>query len=445
MTELWVRQISDDAEQPCYRWFDCESGEQGSSMLPAMAERWPEARLTLLIPGADCPSRRLAFRLEEKRHLARLIPFELEADLAQDIGGLHVALGMPLQGKNGQDQTQAASTTTTTESASEVVVSYMDKRELGTRIMALETAGFDVRHCYAEPLLLPATASSWILRLTDSQVDIGWGAGAAASIDLSMLTVFLDSLLHAPVAAGATPPQSLQLQALNNDELELMKAEVSASVLVQTWQPEVVTMRLPDVWVGICQPDAGRSADKVSPAIPDLRQGEFARPVRWQKIWRPVRLPLIATGVAALTFAAVTLLETQLNNQRFRALQQDMESAYRNVVPAGVLVDAEQQLRAQLGQLRGDSAGGSVLALLDLITPQLSENAQVSITRLSYNGSSSVAGLGELQLSIEAASNTDILQFSEQLNNSGLQARAQNMTQSGNRQQASLIITEPMP
>lgn len=445
MTDLWVRQINGNNEQSCYRWLDCESGEQGSGTLPAMAERWPDARMTLLIAGADCPSRRLAFRPEEKRHLARLIPFELEADLAQDIGGLHVALGMPLQGINGQGQTQTADSTATAESASQVVISYMDKRELGARIMALETAGFDVRHCYAEPLLLPSTASSWVLRLTDSQVDIGWGTGAAASIDLSMLAVFMDSVLHAPVAAGATPPQSLQLQALNNDELELMKAEVLASVLVQTWQPELVTMRLPDVWDGICQPGAGRGADKVSPAIPDLRQGEFARPVRWQKIWRPVRLPLIAVGVAALTFASVTLLETQLNNQRFRSLQQDMESAYREVVPAGMLVDAEQQLRAQLGQLRGDSAGGSVLAMLDRITPQLAQNAQVSINRLSYNGRSSATARSELQLSIEAASNTDILQFSEQLNNSGLQARAQNMTQSGNRQQASLIITETVP
>lgn len=445
MTDLWLRQVSGDAEQPCYRWIDFESGEKGSGTLSEMAARWPEASLTLLIAGTDCPSRRLAFRPEEKKHLARLIPFELEADLAQEIAGLHVALGMPMQDKKKSVQSPRADTTSADETASEVVVSYIDRRELGARITTLETVGFDVRHCYAEPLLLPASDTMWVLRLDGDQVDICWGTGAAASVDLSMLAVFLDLVLQAPVAAGARLPQSLQLQALSSDELEVLQARVSASTLVQTWQPEVETTLLDGVWDGICHPGVANSADKVSPAIPDLRQGEFARPVRWQKIWRPVRLPLIAASAAALTFAAVTLLETQLNNQRFRTLQQDIESAYREVVPAGVLVDAEQQLRAQLGQLRGDTSGGSVLALLDRVTPQLVQNAQVSINRLSYNGSNAATARSELQLSIEAASNTDILQFSEQLNNNGLQARAQNMTQSGSRQQASLIITESMP
>ncbi|MBC54878.1 MAG: hypothetical protein CMQ34_13705 [Gammaproteobacteria bacterium] len=427
MTDLWVRQISDDTEQPRYRWYDCDSAEQGSCTLSAMAERWPEATLTLLIAGTVCPSRRLSFKPEEKRHLARLVPYELEADLAQDVSGLHVALGSPLQ------------------ATSTVVVSYIDSRELGARIRALETAGFDVRHCYAEPLLLPVTVSAWVLRVTGSQVDICWDTGAAASVDLSMLGVLLDAMLNAPAAAAVTPPKVLHLQALTQPELDSLRAQVAASMLTQTWQPELVTTVLAGVWEGICQPGTGGGRDSLSPAIPDLRQGEFARPVRWQKIWRPLRLPLMAAGLAALTFAAVTLLEIQLNNQRFRNLQQDIESAYREVVPAGVLVDAEQQLRAQLGQLRGNTGGGSVLALLDRITPRLVQNTQISINRLSYSGSNPSGGAGELQLSIAADSNTDILQFSEQLNNSGLQARAQNMTQSGSQQQANLIVTGVAP
>lgn len=426
MTDLWVRQISGNAEQPCYRWYDRESQEQGNSTLSVMAARWPEARLTLLIAGVDCPSRRLTFKVEEKRHLARLVPYEIEADLAQDINGLHVALGSPMP------------------ATSTVVVSYIDRRELDARIKALEVVGFDVRHCYAEPLMLPATASAWVLRMTGDQVDISWDTGAAASVDLSMLGVLLDAVLNAPGAAAMTPPKVLHLQAQTQQELESLAAQVAASALMQSWQPEVLRRVLTGGWDGLCQASAG-GADTVSPVIPDLRQGDFARPVRWHRLWRPLRLPLMAAGLAALTFVAITLLETQLNNQRFRSLQQDIELAYREVVPAGVLVDAEQQLRAQLAQFRGNGGGGSVLALLDRLTPQLVQHAQVGINRLSYNGSSVTSGPGELQLSVEAASNTDILQFSEQLNNNGLRARAQNMTVSGSRQQANLIVTGETP
>ncbi|OFE11218.1 hypothetical protein PHACT_15385 [Pseudohongiella acticola] len=445
MTDLWVRQISGDTEQPHYRWFVSQSGEQGSGELSVMAARWPEATLTLLISGADCPSRRIKFKSQEKRHLARLVPYELESDLAQDVAGLHVALGSPIQGGSSENQPNAGTTAESDVDEPALVASYIDKRELADRIRVLEAIGFDVRHCYAEPLLLPASVDSWVLRLTDGQVDVAWGTGAAASVDLSMLGILLDAMLHSPAAASVTPPRELQLQAVTQPELDVLAAQVNASALVQSWQPEVASALLSGAWHGICHTGAGSHNNKVSSTIPDLRQGEFARPVRWQKAWRPARLPLIAACFAAVTFAFVAVLEIQFNNQRFRSLQQDIESAYREVVPAGVLVDAEQQLSSQLRQLRGDASGGSVLGLLDQLTPQLVRSSQISINRLSYNGSSSATGLGELQLSLEAASNTDILQFSEQLNNAGLQARAQNMTQSGSRQQASLMITETVP
>lgn len=430
MTELWVRQINSDLELPHYRWYASESGEHGNCPLPELARRWPEASLTLLVSGVDCPSRCLAFNPEEKRHLARLMPYELETDLAQDINGLHVALGLPAQ-----------------REAPEVIVSYMDKRALAARIEVLEGAGFDVRHCYAEPLLLPASAESWLLRWSGEHVDISWGAGRAASIDLSMLGVFLDSLLQTSSAAQALAPHSLRLQALTAEGLETLHAHVSASDLIQATQPRIMTVQLENIWQGVVDAgqNAGGKSGKLAASMPDLRQGAFSRPVRWQKFWRPARLPVMAAALAALTFAAVTVIETQLNNQRFRSLQQDIESTYREVVPGGMLVDAEQQLRAQLGQLRGGASDGSVLAMLNKITPHISQNTQLSINRLSYSGSSTATAMGELQLSVEAASNTDILQFAEQLGNSGLQARAQNITQAGNRQQASMIITEITP
>lgn len=444
MTDLWVRQVASDADQARYRWYECKSGEQGDSSLTELATRWREASVTLLISGVDCPTRRLTFKPEEKRHLARLVPYELEAELAQDIAGLHVALGTPVSGSAVPDLPEQQGPARTEP---EVLVSYMDRRILRAAINALENASFDVRHCYAEPLLLSASATSWTLRLVDGQVDISWGQGNAASMELSMLPVFLDSLQQSAAAMRATVPQTLRLQAQTDDELETLQARLSATAPVQSWQPELITSRLNHIWQGLHNVEtiANAAASKVAVTIPDLRQGVFARPVRWQKYWRPLRLPLVAAGVAALTFAAVTLLETQINNQRFRAVQQSIESVYREVVPGGVLVDAEQQLRAQLSQLRGDFNGGSVLALLNRITPQLSQHDQISITRLNYSGANSATAQGELQLSVEAASNTDILQFSEQLNNLGLLARAQNLTQSGNRQQASMIITETSP
>ncbi|MEX0740235.1 MAG: type II secretion system protein GspL [Pseudohongiella sp.] len=429
MSDLWVMAAVSDAEQFPYRWRHCESGEQGMCALPELAARWPEATVTLLVSGIDCPSRRMAFKPEEKSHLARLLPYQLETELAQDIGGLHIALGAAASAGKSDD----------VENSPDVILSYIDRRTLSVQITALESAGFDVRHCYAEPLLLPATEACWIFRLVGEQVDISWGHGCAASVDAAMLPTFLAALQHGAAAA----PQSLRLQGLTDADLERLGALVTASAWMQGTRPEMRSERLQCAWDGI--EGAGSPAARVSASIPDLRQGAFVRPLRWRKYWRPARVPLLAAVLAAVAFAVVSVIETQLNNQRFRNLQQEIESVYREAVPAGVLVDAEQQLRAQLGQLGSGSRGASVLAMLNKITPQLSQNTQISINRLSFNGANTAGSQSELQLSIEAASNTDILQFSEQLNGSGLQARAQNMTQAGSRQQASMIITEVAP
>jgi type II secretory pathway component PulL len=105
-------------------------------------------------------------------------------------------------------------------------------------------------------------------------------------------------------------------------------------------------------------------------------------------------------------------------------------------MPDGVLVNAEQQLLTQLARREG-SSGEGVLVLLSELAPLLVSQAGMVITRLDYN-----APRQELQLSLSAQRNGDILAFADAVQALGLDAQAQGFSRQGDAQLANVLIKE---
>ena len=143
---------------------------------------------------------------------------------------------------------------------------------------------------------------------------------------------------------------------------------------------------------------------------------------------------MLLAGIAVAVHVCVQGLQVLQLDRRYENLQQQSTSAYRNVIPDGVLVDAEQQLRSQLAQFEAGAAG-DVLALLEVVAPLLAARDNMSITRLSWQGQQ-----GEVQLSLLAQSNSDILAVAEALQAAGLDAQARNMSRQGQLQTANLVL-----
>lgn len=394
------------AETECYRWRRLNdrsewSGEANDSSLESLTAQWPGARVVLLVDGKEAVIRQMAFTKKEKRHLARLIPYQLEGDIVSDVDSLHVAIGVP------GDKT--------------VPVVYMSRKSVKERIDALEQVGFRVQQCFVESQLLMGSVDQWVLSLgQQGQVNFS-SAIMTTSCDMEMMPLLLSSLMSNP---AFQPPQEIILRAYDDAGTRQLKSFLSQ---VLSEPVNITDILQKDSW------DALRLT-KLSQVV-NLRQGELAPPLRLYQHWPTFRVSTVAALIALLLFTAVSVTETYRNNVEYKNIQLAIEQAYRSAVPQGVLVDAEQQLRSQLSRFRGQAGQEKMMPMLDKVAPFLLQGNSVQVHRLGFN-----ATANELQLAITADSNADILAFSESLNRAGLPAQARNLNRSGDRQQASLTI-----
>src|SRR5690606_36480408 len=112
---------------------------------------------------------------------------------------------------------------------------------------------------------------------------------------------------------------------------------------------------------------------------------------------------------------------------------------YREVMPQGLLVNAEAQLRNQLTQLSGSVNGESVLTLLSSFAGALQNGDGVTLHRINYNQKSN-----DMQVVMAASNNANLLKFIDRMEQAGLVASAQNMTRTGEEQQATVIVSRRM-
>jgi general secretion pathway protein L len=394
----------------CFRWRLLNgqgmwSGAIGLSSLPALAAQWPGARVILLIDGKEAVVRQMSYAVKEKKHLARLLPYQLESDTVSDIDSLHVAVGMP------GEQT--------------VPVVYLKRTPLQKQIDVLEAAGFRVQRCYAEPQLLQRAPGQWVLSLEQ------WPGGEQIAVATDTLATCCDKQMIAVLLAALVSDQAIE----RPHEIVLRACDAAGISLLESALPQTlseavkITKQLQeDAWDTLAVDQTGQAVN--------LRQGALAAPLRLAQYWPSIKVPVVATLVALLVFIVSGIIEVQRNNAEFRNIQISIEQAYRRAVPQGALVDAEQQLRSQLARIRGEGTYSGLMPLLDQIAPYLlADNSTVQVHRMGFS-----AETNELQLAITADSNTDILTFSESLNNAGLSAQARNLSRSGNRQQANLVI-----
>ena len=359
---------------------------------------------SLVLEGTTVVCTRLALKPAERRHLHALAAFELEDAFVASPETIHVAGGPDLGGTTA--------------------LAYTDKASLMADIAAIEALGITVRHAVPLPLLLPREDSGWTLADENGLVHVHHAPGQGFSIESALAGPALQRLLRTgelPTIVTLYAPDAAGLGRLGS----LLEAAWSAATAGAGSVAARLRRQQATLW-DILQEPARASID--------LRQGDLACPLPWARWWQQARATVLLAGIAVAVHVCVQGLQVLQLDRRYENLQQQSTSAYRNVIPDGVLVDAEQQLRSQLAQFEAGAAG-DVLALLEVVAPLLAARDNMSITRLSWQGQQ-----GEVQLSLLAQSNSDILAVAEALQAAGLDAQARNMSRQGQLQTANLVL-----
>lgn len=314
-------------------------------------------RLVVVVPGEQLLLCSAAVPGQKRRLLAQAVPYALEDQLAADVDTLHFAFGQI--------------------SAGEVAVAVIDRALMDGWLAQLRDAGLNPYALVPETLLLPWQTGEWQLACFENRCLLRTGAHSGIAMDAANAAVLLQQAL---ADAGEAKPQRLTVHSAEALPLADLGLEIDHQPLPDSMLP----------WLS-------RNYDERLSL--NLLQGPYSRRERFGQYWRPWRVAAALAAVLLLVQVGVTLADYQRLGSERLALQEEIETIYRQAFPeAKKVVNPKVQMERALKQLRG-GPGGGLNALLAEAGKEFRASPGLELQRLSYReGQLEVAlTIGDLQ------------------------------------------------
>ncbi len=392
----------DGSARYCWRIHDGSHWLAGASEgdVPALVGAMKKvADITLLAPGAEAVVQKVGFNPAQKRHLANVIPFELEEELTEEPDDFHFALG-EIEG-------------------AEVTVAYLKQDWMNEHLPVLEDAGLEINRCLLEPLALPCQEHRWGFKIDAEGIDVRYGPQQGFRSHLSLAQLTLEALLK------TTTERPQQLEVFLCEDMNW-----------QTLLPEA----LRNVPAKVHKNDGWQHIDPRQFELGiDLRQGSFTRKLpilRWAREWRTVA---IVAGVVLAVFIGTNVAQIYSYNSQQAEVRDQMVATARQVIPNGNIVDPERSLRSLLNRSGNAEAGanGSAVAMLSKVAPPLVASDKIILRSLNYDGARD-----EMAITLQTDSYDTILKLRDEIQKTGLVVELGASSQVGNgQQQARMTIT----
>ncbi len=372
-------------------WLEEESATE--KLRAALSQR----RLTpvFAVPGEDVRLSLLAVRDEERKHLARSLPFMLEEQVAEDVEAMHFA--------------------SVAMERNEYAVAACTRERMDSWAQMLEPFS-GINQWLPEPLLLPWQGGEWCLVLEGDRAVVRTGEATGFSVERDMLPVLLAGALDNQESPGAV--------------IVYGRDQASDTQLL----PESLRDRAQ--WRDGNFYSALMLSEAATPSL-NLRQGEYAPRLplgRWWSQWRSVAALF---ALAFLLHMAATYADYLSLKRENLALRSAVEESYRKAYPKGVVVDAEKQLRRQLQGLRGSGQSSGFVSLMNRVGEVIAGRPGTTIASINYNDRGN-----EMRMNIVAADYEAVEQVRSDINRAGLSAEMESSSAQGDRVRARLRVGE---
>lgn len=354
----------------------------------------------LILNGQNIVTQQVVTEITDRRQLIKTLPFEVEENIIDPVEDMHFAYG-PLH--NGR-----------------IATAYGDASWMQSCVDEVESTGAEVDRCTVDYALLPRTEDGWTLLLENNLLMAHVAPGVGFAVEIHSAGLYLAAL-----AAGGQPGQ-IQLYADTEDGLEQLR-----EVLPQDWLREgnIVFEEAEAGYWDLVNPEYGGPYD--------FRSGRLARKLPLAKWWQDWQKPLIALAAAFVVAVGVTWIgQLQADKQR-RAITQQTDGIYRQVVPTGAISDPERQLRSLLGRSDSDLGPSNAMAILAGVGPAIGSFDSVKIRNFRYSSDN-----GQLQLNIEADSFSTFENLRNRIAEGGFNVEIRSANVQGNVHLAQLRISE---
>ncbi|MBT4522899.1 MAG: type II secretion system protein GspL [Halieaceae bacterium] len=344
-------------------------------------------------PGTDVRLVEREISADEKKHIAKALPYMLEDSVAADVDALHFAARV------------------------------LDKFKLSVAICAAQKmrewqsllAQFGNIGCWIpEPLLLPWQEGEWCVVLDSDLAIVRTGEAEGFSIEREHLPTVLVSAI---------------------EEFELPQR-----LVVYGHSQAEDLLLLPDPLRGSAQwrrgdLSAAMLLGGVDLAVINLLQGSFASQLplgRWWRQWRAVAAVFAVAFSIHLIGVYAQYIELKKENTQLRIAT---EQSYRTVIPKGAVPRPEKQLQDQVNALRGAAQTGGFVSLVTRIGEVMVSKPGSQISTINYSDRR-----GDLRMTITAPDFEAVEAVRTTLNNAGLRAVMENSNTQGGKVRARIRV-----
>ncbi|MDN3638056.1 type II secretion system protein GspL [Simiduia curdlanivorans] len=384
-----------------YQWQTYQQGEwsgvsQGDADSLLQAFEVLPANVVVVLPASSVVTRRVTVSEVERRHYKKLIPFQLEEDIIEDVEDLHFVFSS-LVGDS-------------------VDLAYTDKALLSQWLTPLLEKNMSISLVTSEACLLPVLGESgWCFLLKGDRIDYRFSRNLYGTLALSLAPLFFKSLM-----AKREVPTQIELIAESNDGL----AEL-AQALPQALQAVVQKRRV------LATPLAATTLNSVNLAV-----GYFFPRIPIARWWAQLRLPTLLLGIGLAVHLAVALTEWQLASSRTEDVKAAITERYRAAVPVGAISDPLKQLRNQVDRLGNTGSASNALFILSHSVPVLTAIDGVEVKNLQF-----INDAQELRLTIQAPALADVDALSANFKAKGFGAEVLSVNVNQGVHQARLKVT----
>lgn len=395
---LWQWRLAD--EQGNWINEDCFTGDN-EALAESLGDRAAPA-VHVILPGAHVIATSEMVEPSIKRHLAKLLPYEMEEKIIDPVDDIHFTFG-PVENDR-------------------VDMLYVHDEVVSEAIASLDEVNCDVQKILPDYLHLVREPIGAVFVLDEGMVYGRIGENEGFAIDESSAPFVVSQLENEYDFTGV-----IELVAETEELAEAMQSWLPAKWLEENG-PEI-RLREGGFW------------DSISPLhlCPNfnMRRGKFARQLpilRWVKDWKVPAYVAAAGFVLAMTAATLEYFQAKA---KFEEVRSEIFAVYKEVSPTGRSGDPVKAMQSMLKGKGGKSQPTNVMLLLDGTAKALKTTPDVSLTSIRYSGDQR-----ELRLNLETKNFSDLESLRTQISKLGLTAELLRVSAQGDIQQASMSVAE---
>lgn len=312
------------------------------------------------------------------RHLAQVIPFALEEELASDIESLHFAWPQNVK-----------------QTPLPVMVVAHDQMQQWQQWLA--DAGIRADAMYPDIFMVPSHAGSWqLLPLQPQDIVVRTGAWTGFTVETELFEHIANQLVTDAAADGPVADQLVHYGDFS-------------------WPAEQGESPIPLVAADIEVPLSvvAQSASTLTVTGINLLQGKYRQKQkrrRSTKSWRPLA---VAAGVVAVLGLSLQITQWVQLERQSENLQAAIEQTYRDTFPNETrIVNVRTQLSRHLQQVQGGGNEQDVLQLLQYLQPAFAAHPNLRLELIRFER-------GELRLQVNGESFEDFEGFRREAEREG--------------------------